>query len=78
MLSTAIPPAILEQRALELDLVNRVRESREELVMVALRRLLQLRLSRQDQALRRCQPLEFAGVQARAQVLDELMRELFD
>jgi hypothetical protein len=46
--------------------------------MVALRRLLQLRLSRQDQALRRCQPLEFAAVQARAQVFDELLKELFD
>jgi hypothetical protein len=70
--------AVLEQRRQELALVQQVRLAAQEQALVALRRILQLRLDRQDLLLRRCQPAEFAAVQARAQILEELLRELFD
>lgn len=70
--------AVQERRQQEADLVRAIKQgAQQEAGLLSLRQLLQLRLKQQDQSLRRCQPADFAAVQAKAQLYDELLNELF-
>ena len=70
------PMAPQDKRKLEADLLLSVRNSRGEPGVVALCRLLEARLRRQDSVLRQCQLSDFPVEQARAMVYDLLLREI--
>lgn len=72
---TAQTTRVLRQE--EVDLLKRIRMERELPGLYSLRQLLQLRLTRQDIALRRCQQADFPALQARARLYEELLDELF-
>lgn len=65
-----------ERRQQEADLLEAIKSNRLEPGLQAMRRLLELRLARQDQLLRQCQCSEFPAEQARARVYEALLREI--
>lgn len=65
-----------DKRKQEADLLQTVQLNRQEPGLQALRRLLELRLAKQDSLLRRCPPADFAREQAIAYVTEQLLREI--
>jgi hypothetical protein len=79
-LKVAVAPSAREaqaRRAQEAEWVQTVRLHRQEPGLWALRQLLQQRLIQSDNSLRRCQLAEVQAVQARAQLYEQLLDELF-
>lgn len=79
-LKVAQAPTVREaqaRRAQEQELLQAIRLHKQETGLWALRTLLQLRLTQSDNMLRRCQPAEFQAAQAKAQLYEQLIDELF-
>lgn len=66
----------LEAKNREADLITTMKQNRQDVGMLALRKLLELRLEKQNLVLRRCSVGDFPHEQARARIMDELLREI--
>lgn len=67
-----------DSRKQEADLLAQAKSYRQEPGMQALKRLLELRLAKQDRVLRRCPLVDIAQEQAKAAQLDSLLNELYN
>lgn len=65
------------ERTMEQDLLAQVRANSREPGLGALKRLLEIRLRAADRNLRRCPSTEFAGAQAKANLLHEQLEEFW-
>lgn len=65
-----------DRRNREADLIASLKLYRQDPGLLALRRLLEMRLERQNSVLRRCSITDFPSDQARARVIEELLREI--
>lgn len=72
-----LPPQ--ERRRMDAELVERVRLQAQQGLsgLSSLQQLLRMRLKDLDSQLRRCQPADFPALQAKAQLYDALLKELF-